>query len=426
MDFQQAVGDEQALAEALMKLRMGGYEADPNMTSGIATLNFAPFRKAALERQMGQELETAKRKRADVGRNYLEQALLEQRRYKEARETNPKAYLDFEGSTVPQVAEQAKADRKIYEADALERSKAGLKGATPASILGGGPLVPKKDIREIDGAFAEVGDDGRPRLLEGTGYDQVPGPNGEQINRNRLTGKVSNQGGMRQSLDFGDKTGTKTLIEGMPKQAERAEAMNSALRGTETALSALGEGARAGYGEEFFQNARTLISGITGVKFDSTTPTAVLAKALAKNVIDELGGLGAQISNSDREFMATAIGGLNTDPTALERILAIRMGALQRLMSKYGRTVEANSQLVGGETGEALKTNYGVERARVSASFKSPEAEASYIANLNNIPYQAALQQVMQMRATDPKPTPGTSKGGRSREEILRQYGVGQ
>ncbi len=418
------------LQEALMAAQASGQGPNaPVNTGGMYGLNLNPLVQAMKERVTRQELETAKKKERDLNGRYQQEMIEQLRGYQKAKaggaprelqgptqddsplmsqpQPNQRAFEEYQYLPGP-AGEAARADAKTYN----ERYNKAMERASLPSIQRANgdlsALAPKDDFKVVDNTLVNAPEGQDPRLAPNAGYTQQMGPNGELRNRNNLTGRVSGEGGTKVTINNPGKKLSDTAIEAMPKALEKAQAANSALRSTEMALQALGEGAQAGYGQEWLQNAKTLVSGMTGLQFDAQTPTAVLAKALAKNVIDELGGLGAQISNTDRDFMSTAIGGLNTDPKALERILAIRMGALQRTLSDYNtKTVDSTANLMDTpQDAEFARSRFGVERNRTSYNPRSLEAEASYVANLRNVPYQEALEWV-KLQKPEYAPTAG-------------------
>lgn len=412
----------QRLQAELMRLKASRDPGKPMDTGTYSVLNMNPLIDAMSERATEQKLEVARKKERDLQGRYQEAMVEALRGYQGEKagvakevagptmdgsplmregQPNMRAFEQGRVSPFPQVRQLAEADAKEYGELRKELANRADFGSVQRSGGDIGRMAPKDDYKVVDNTLVNAPEGGVPRLTAGGGYTQIPGQQpGEMMNRNNLTGRVSGEGGVKVSINNPGKKLSETAIEAMPKALEKAQAANSALRSTETALQALQEGAQAGYGQEWLQNAKTLVSGVTGVQFEAQTPTAVLAKALAKNVIDELGGLGAQISNSDRDFMQQAIGGLNTDPKALERILAIRMGALQRSLDEYnGKTVDSTAKMMDTpQDAEFTRSRFGVERNKVSYAPKSMEAEASYVANLRNIPYAEALAFVKSQK----------------------------
>jgi hypothetical protein len=312
-----------------------------------------------------------------------------------------RAFLRYLDSPYPEVKAAAQAAQIDYQKRFEEAGKRASLASLQTSGGNMGKLAPTPKDIVVDGAIARTVEGQAPTLAPGTGFKQVTLPDGTVANQSLLTGKqdsVSRASSMKTDVNLPGNRVMDTMIKGLPDDLKAANAANSAIRGTETALDALGKGARAGFGEEYLQNARTLVSGLTGVQFEASTPTGVLAKALAKNVIDELGGLGAQISNTDREFMATAVGGLNTDPAALERILAIRLAALQKSVDKHNADVEALASDPKNDAGDFTRRKYTIPRNRITVKFNSPEAEASYVAGQTNSGYEDALAKVRKMR----------------------------
>jgi hypothetical protein len=235
----------------------------------------------------------------------------------------------------------------------------------------------------------------------------------------------------------------KGLGENVIKDRDAARAAANGLRGTETALYALREGARSGFGEQFLQNARTFVTGLTGVRFDASAPTGVLAKTLAQNVLDEFGGkLGTGISNADVEFMRQASGGLVDDPKALERILAIRAGLLARRLDQYNRDVEAAAG--DGPGADRRRAAFAVERPKTMFPFITADALASWLSITKNIPledarkiaYEQPLSRLDKRASTAVRGSmgeewrreevdPAELERRRRVDEVLKKYGGG-
>lgn len=453
----QQLAREQQLLDQQSQEQAQGLTPGLVDTGRLKVLNFNGLANALAKRRTGQDQALNLKRQADVQGAYQKDLVQQLKAFRtaeagtpetalpgpgaplEGREgpgpsapgvpADPMAYRGFLDSHLPEVRAAAQEKQKLQ--DALF-AKLAERASMPSVQAAAGSrdvrqLAPMPKDMALDGALVRTAEGQKPTLAPGTGFKQVTLADGTVVNQNLLTGKqdsVNRAPSMRTDVNLPGNKVIDTMIKGLPDDLKAATAANSAIRGTETALDALGKGARAGFGEEFLQNARTLTSGLTGIQFDSTTPTGVLAKALAKNVIDELGGLGAQISNTDREFMATAVGGLNTDPTALERILAIRLAALQKTVDKHNQDVEALAGNPKNDAGDFTRQKFALPRNRVTVKFNSPEAEASYVSGQLNIGYEDALKKVQAMRKEDaPKgdgdPRDPTSPAGKARLKSL-------
>lgn len=422
-DMSSLAQEQAALQEALAQQR-GGVTAKPIDSGAYQVLNFDGLANALAAKETQRALENNRKKSMDVQGKYQQGLVESLKKFDTSSQGgeielpgpteggqpltgqvpgDQRAFTKFLSSPYPEVraaAERQKADYDKRAAALLPRADFGSVQAGGENL---GAYTPKKDFKEVNGAIMNMGEGGPPTVVPGMGVTQRTLPSGTEVNQL--------PGGKLDSVDKAPKTTinmpgkrvVEKMIDSLPDDLKAANAANSAIRGTETALKALENGAKAGYGQDFIQNARTLVSSLTGVQFEAQTETAVLAKALAKNVIDELGGLGAQISNTDRDFMATAVGGTNTDPAALERILAIRMAALQKSVRKHNADVELLASEPKNDMGDFTRQKYSVNENKIGMKFRSPEAEASYLAGYKNISYDEAMKEVQAMRASDPQ-----------------------
>jgi hypothetical protein len=231
-------------------------------------------------------------------------------------------------------------------------------------------------------------------------------------------------GGKQVAVDNAPKVSVSTNMPGVDLVKEKIKALDgdatiargqaNTIRSTEQALNALQNGAKTGFGQDYIQNARTLVSSLTGQKFDGQTETAVLAKTLAENVVNEFGGkLGTGVSNADVQFMERAMGGLATDPQAIERILAIRAAGAMRKIDQHNSIVETLGMLPKNDLGlDTTNKLYRVEKPKFSMKFNTPEGRASFVAGITGLPFEDALARV-QEQDKDPamKAGPAAGKG---------------
>jgi hypothetical protein len=173
------------------------------------------------------------------------------------------------------------------------------------------------------------------------------------------------------------------------------------LRATEQALSALQAGATTGFGAEWLQNLRTAATMLTGVQFPENTPTAVLQKALAENVVNKFSGkLGTGVSNADVLFMGKASGDLATDARAIEQILAVQAAAAQRQIAQHNKLAESISPYIDKTLGDGVTRElYTVPGYQPNLKFSTPEAAASYEAGITGKTYPAMREEIIKHNA---------------------------
>lgn len=465
----RAAAEEQARLQALLDEGRGGLRGQLIDTGRFMVPDLTPIAQAVNQRRTAAELENAKRKQADLQGQYQRTLVEELRRYKARRDGkevelegppvegetsvtgrvpgDPRAFREFEGSPFPEVAGMAKADREAYQRlfdKLVERA------SFPSVQAAGGDvaaLQPKDDFVFGNNAVWNKGEGGPPRVVEPV--RQMTTPQGTLVNVQPGGALDAVDKAPRVSVDASSRPGNvldKGYAERVVAERQQAPAWAQGLRATETAHAALREGARAGFGENFLQNARTLITGLTGVRFDASAPTGVLSKTLAENVLTEFGGkLGAGVSNADVLFMERAQAGLETDPKAIERILAIRAAVLSRRLRTYNEDV---ARLAEDERDPAASARrraaYQVEIPRVMFGFITPDALASYISIAQNLPWEEAKKIAYEQPLTpldsrasrsvqgsmgeewrrEPSaPTPEDAERERRRQELLQRYG---
>jgi hypothetical protein len=411
--------EQQLLAQRLAEMEQAKGPSPIN-AGKFAALDFSGVGNALNEVRTRQKLEAAKKKLADTQGAYQKDLVTSLRKYQESRDGktvdlagppeegqtgvtgqvpgDPQAYRQGEQSPFSEVRAMAKDDRAAYEKlhDAL------IKKASPTSALAAGgvtaKLRPAVETVEMNGALVQKPEEAGQgaSVVPGTGVTQSRLPSGTVVN-NFLGGKqesVDKAPQVHNSLVMPGESALKGIVDKLPDEFAVAKSANNMIRGTETALSALQAGARTGSLEETLQAGRTAVEGLTGLKFASTTPTAVLAKSLAENVVNEFGGkLGTGISNADVAFMQQAMGGLATDKDALERVLAIRAAmAINRIRDHNTNVADLTAQ-PGFANADYIRKRYAVEPAKFNFVFSSPQARASFEAGISNQPYEKVLRQ---------------------------------
>ena len=118
------------------------------------------------------------------------------------------------------------------------------------------------------------------------------------------------------------------------KGAEQGEQLRKRMSDTANLLQTLEQNPQMGAGAELFQQARKLAETLGMPVSPTTSPTELASMQLGQSVINELGGLGAQISDPDRQFMIQAQGSITTDPAALQHLLLLRAKYLMQTMNR--------------------------------------------------------------------------------------------
>lgn len=441
-EFQQNGLEQQQLLEALQQQQAGqtGAAIRPIQAGRLSALNLEGAGNAIAEALTQKKLEINRKKQADTMGAYSNAAVEAERKYIAERDGssvdtagppevgqgqpqqtfagNPMAYKGAVTSLFPRVGAMGEEDRKSYE----DLRKTLIGKSSPQSALSSagdirGLRAETKTEFHNDAAWQMPQEAGQvPQLLSGVTQSTLPSgtiinnlPGGKQDAVDKAT---------KVTLNTGDHA-MKGIVDALPKDLESAHSANKILRSTETALSALKAGAKTGAGEEWKQSARTFIESLTGLKFEATTPTAVLAKALAENVVNEFGGkLGSGVSNADVEFMKLASGGLATDAGALERILAIRAAAAYSRVKEHNANIADLAEQKGVDNGEYLKRRYTLAPTKFSYEFTTPEARASFESGVANTSYEEVLKREMAVA-----PSKGSPKYSPEDLDLFRKNG---
>ena len=118
------------------------------------------------------------------------------------------------------------------------------------------------------------------------------------------------------------------------KGYERGLAAKTGLQNTAELLATLDQNPAMGAGAEGFQFVRKWAETLGAPISPTTTPTELAKMQLGQKTLDRLGGLGAQVSDSDRRFMLETQGSLGNDPEAVRRMLLIEAKYLMRLQNE--------------------------------------------------------------------------------------------
>lgn len=124
------------------------------------------------------------------------------------------------------------------------------------------------------------------------------------------------------------------------KGFEKAEAAVNSLQNTQSLLTTLASAPQMGAGAEAFQAARKWAQTLGMPVSDATTPTEIAKMQLGQKTLDRLGGLGAQVSDSDRKFMLETQGSLGNDAAAVRKMLMIEAKYLMQLITRHNAEVE--------------------------------------------------------------------------------------
>ena len=431
--MQQLGAEQQMLMEALQR-ESGAVSAPVINTGKFAALNFDGIGNSIVANRNKDALEINRKKLLDLQGKHSEELVKQLRKLNAADPNDPEAISEAEMSPYEQVRNRGDSLRKAL----LKREEQMNPRASLESIKQGrGDLrnyAAKPEVGKLGETLYNSTEGAAPKLLPGQGFAQVPDPNNpaQILNQNRFTGEMNpiDRAPKMTVTNAGPKLLDETIKELVGAKAKTITLGNT-LRSTEQALNALETGARAGgSGAELEQNIRGLVTRMTGVSFDANTPTAVLIKSLAENVVNEFGGkLGAGVSNADVAFMEKAMTGVQTDPKAIERVLAIRAAAAIRAIDSHNSVVDTIGSTPGNSIGEeTTRKLYRVERPNFAFKFPSLEAQASFESGIGNIPFETALNNIRKESAKEAgnsNKAPGGETREQSLERLRKKYGGG-
>jgi hypothetical protein len=230
-------------------------------------------------------------------------------------------------------------------------------------------------IKEVNGKLVDIADPANPRVIgdfskPADKYSEpymMDGPSGQKIlvRKNESTGKVESVVGSGQQINVntGDVAGIKGLVEAnLPggKGYEAAKGAAQSLMLANEQVAAINQGAKTGSLGNVQQELRKF-GELLGVPNAATAPTEMVGNLAKQRVLAKLGGLGAQISNSDRDFLSQAQGDLTTNPEAFKRLLALSIAVDLKELQRHGKRVTALDGKIDPAMQEAMKMDFRVE-----------------------------------------------------------------
>lgn len=254
----------------------------------------------------------------------------------------------FQQNPAQGVAEAASSKFPQYQKLAQEWQKsldARLKGAGEAMATGG----------DIKGAVGTFGSGQIPTDYQGKTYpepvvSQVDGPNGKipmVTTTDKFGVKDAKLGspGVNVTTKIGTREGEMALDalkEDKKARQERAQIAKESLQSNQTALQAIAEGAQSGGGEALKQSIRKAAQAF-GVNAPETASTEQLQMGLGDAILKKARAL-APVTGEDVVRLEKILGSVNTDPTALSKMMAIYNGLAVKELQTYNNWVNTQAQ----------------------------------------------------------------------------------
>lgn len=171
-------------------------------------------------------------------------------------------------------------------------------------------------------------------------------------------------------------------------QQQAGAKIKSSLASTQDLLNTLAQAPQMGAGAEGFQTLRKWAQTLGANINEKTTPTEIAAMQLGQKTLDRLGGLGAQVSDSDREFIKSIQGSLGSDPAAVRKLLLLEAKYMMQAISAHNDNAEMVDKAFEGK----------ITFPKVRFSFKVP---------------QPFLQEMQEIWGSDTDPAPPRSQAPR-------------
>lgn len=138
----------------------------------------------------------------------------------------------------------------------------------------------------------------------------------------------------------------------------RALAAKETLSSNAVALDALNQGAQAGGMEGFKQALRKIGQGF-GVQADETTSTEQLSMALGNAVLAKARAL-APVTAEDVKRLQSILGSVETDPTALVKMLTVYNGIAAKELQDFNRYLKTQSENLTNPHARDLLSGQGI------------------------------------------------------------------
>ena len=371
MAQQSGIDRKRAIAQALLQSglapRQGqmvsGHYVAPGLLGGVAQITQALGGMA-----MSKDLD---KQQADLGQTYNTRLTEGLDKFLRTREGAPGQTMNdqqaadlMQNDVAPELADPVKVDPRRAVLEAMTSGLQPLQQIGQMELqamLRGNGRDPSM-IKESGGQFYDLSS-GKPVLLGGAEYGPTEtiggdlyqrGPGGKLTkldNAPKVSTTVNNNPTQAGLKKYQEAVGESLAPGGKSRvSAERAQ---EGLTASVEALQAVNDGARMGIAQPAMQVVRKLAAEL-GISDAATAPTDVLNASLKNAIFKELDGLGAQVSNSDRDFVRDFSGDLTTDPIALKRMLALRIAGQIKRVNQHNKQAAAFGRTVGDRNFESV------------------------------------------------------------------------
>lgn len=332
---------KQALAQMLTSRAMNFQ--GPQQTGPVAsrTSMFSALANAGMGALGGYQQHQAAEDLSNVRKNYQTDQTADVAKLQQLPADQQVNYGQTSKFPMTQALAKAMADKREKENAAIGGFYS-ANGDVPnavASVRGQATTGPKAQLQP---SYERIPDPNNPSktILAVKEYDKngVPSikfaPAGTNVTTN-VDNKIVEDQSKEINATIGKTLGEKRTI---------AEGARNAYGAASQAISALESGATAGGGEDVKQTVRKAAQAM-GVDLPETASTEELKMALGKAALEGAKAL-RPTSDTDLKILAQTLGSINTDPTALTRVLAHTQAIALRDLQSYHDYVGENQKTV--------------------------------------------------------------------------------
>ena len=331
----------------------------------------------------------------------------------------------------PRVRAFAAAQQKFWQDQAGKTAEVLKESDVPAAVRAAQGQLPGMDYQQPSLGDVEIKSEGADK------YAIIPGRGGKREFKWAPRPPQLSVDARQQTQELG--AGLSTIEADLKERKVRAEGAKGVLSSNTMALEALNRGAQAGGLGGFKQVVRKTLQGF-GINLPETAETEELSMALGNALLENAKKL-YPVSNVDMASLREMLGSVNTDPTALMKMLTTFNGIAAKELQDYNRWVEAQSNTLTNPRAQDMVRNANI-------GFETQAPPGSQVQQLRSIqeltkrggdpsqfqiggkPIEPGAQFDIR-GAGIPSQTPGASSGGgpltpeeqRRYDELRRKYG---
>lgn len=346
----------QQMAQMMQTQAMQGMQQPTQFTGGqyshpVKTNPLTLALQAFTAYKGGKQIEEADKGIADVGQRYQQATQQELQTLLDS--DNPRMYMGSANPRVSQMAaalEKQRGDRATKGAEIVGKDDS----AAALNILRSGNLPGEYSNPKLGDPTFGTDPSGNPYALvpeKGGGRKFTYAPKETKVSVD------ARQAGQEQATALG------MLKGGTEEWQKKADAAKEVLQSNSVALDALARGAKAGGFEGFKQTLRSLGQAF-GVETEKFTETSELQMALGNAILANARKL-APVTGEDIKRLEAILGSVNTDPTALEKMLTEYNGMATKTLQDANRYFSHNEQTMTDPLAKQVISGAGIGREMI-------------------------------------------------------------